>query len=184
MSEVLEFDEVDAVGAGAVGAPGQREFFLQARQRGTQLTVLLEKEQVAMLAREASEFLDRIDEEFPEETGEPPEDVDAVLEEPTVPLFRVRVIGIGFDARRRRVLLELREHPEEERADSGDDTPSAGLGEEESEDEGYIARVYATRAQVRAMCRRGELAVAAGRPPCPLCFRPMDPDGHTCPRWN
>jgi len=26
--------------------------------------------------------------------------------------------------------------------------------------------------------------VAAGRPPCPLCGLPLDPDGHVCPRQN
>jgi uncharacterized repeat protein (TIGR03847 family) len=54
----------------------------------------------------------------------------------------------------------------------------------DDEDEGYVARVYATRAQVRAMAARGVEAVAGGRPPCPLCEQPMDPAGHRCPRWN
>ena len=181
MSEVLEFDDVEAIGAGAIGPPGRREFFLQARRPGTQLTVLLEKEQVAMLAREALDFLDRLAEEFPEEPGEDGAvmEMAADLREPTVPLFRVRVIGIGFDPRRRRVLLELREYPESDTAEIGDDEEP-----DFSTDDGYVARVYATRAQVRAMCQRGELAVAAGRPPCPLCFGPLDPDGHICPRWN
>ncbi|MBV9291748.1 MAG: DUF3090 family protein, partial [Frankiales bacterium] len=26
--------------------------------------------------------------------------------------------------------------------------------------------------------------VAAGRPPCPLCGNPLDPQGHVCPRQN
>ena len=49
---------------------------------------------------------------------------------------------------------------------------------------GYVARIYATRAQVRAMAARGAEAVTGGRPPCPLCEMPMDPAGHRCPRWN
>jgi hypothetical protein len=28
------------------------------------------------------------------------------------------------------------------------------------------------------------VAVAAGRPKCPLCDFPMNPDGHICPRMN
>jgi uncharacterized repeat protein (TIGR03847 family) len=50
--------------------------------------------------------------------------------------------------------------------------------------EGYVARIYATRRQVRAMAAKGAEAVAAGRPLCPLCDMPMDPAGHRCPRWN
>ena len=56
--------------------------------------------------------------------------------------------------------------------------------EDDDEEEGYVARIYATRAQVRAMAARGVEAVAGGRPPCPLCDMPMDPAGHVCPRWN
>ena len=50
--------------------------------------------------------------------------------------------------------------------------------------EGYVARIYATRPQVRAMAARGAAAVGGGRPLCPLCDMPMDPAGHRCPRWN
>ena len=52
------------------------------------------------------------------------------------------------------------------------------------DDDGYVARIFATRAQVRAMAARGTDAVAGGRPACPLCEFPMDPAGHICPRWN
>lgn len=178
MSEILEFEQADGLSAGAVGRPGQRAFYIQARQDGTQLTVLLEKEQVAMLAREATQFLDRLADEVPEGPGEDSAllGLEADLREPTVPLFRVRVIGLGFDPARRRILIELREYPE--------DVEDADVDEIAEMEDGYVARVYATRAQVRAMCMRGEAAVAAGRPPCPLCFGPMDPDGHRCPRWN
>jgi 23S rRNA G2445 N2-methylase RlmL len=50
--------------------------------------------------------------------------------------------------------------------------------------EGRIARLYATRAQIRAMLANGLVAVGGGRPKCPLCDFPMDPDGHICPRMN
>jgi uncharacterized repeat protein (TIGR03847 family) len=177
VSEFIELDDVDALGTGAVGRPGERAFYIQARTEGTQLTVLVEKEQVALLAAEAVAFLDRIADEYPEL----PFDVPAVqtqLREPTVPLFRARLIGLGFDPERELVLLELRERSsEEDESPEDDDDPEADA-------EGYVARIYATRAQVRAMAARGAEAVAGGRPRCPLCELPMDPDGHICPRWN
>jgi len=46
------------------------------------------------------------------------------------------------------------------------------------------ARFTATREQVAALAVRGAEAIAAGRPPCPLCGQPLDPQGHTCPRLN
>lgn len=193
MADDIEFDEIDALAAGAVGEPGEREFFIQARTESTQLTVLVEKEQVALLAAEAITFLDRIADDFPEDDDEAPKQD---LREPTVPLFRARLIGLGFDPERERVLIELRERPsgeEEEdegelpageRAPAGGGTPPAASEPMEMDEEGYVARIYATRSQLRAMAARGAAAVAAGRPPCPLCDMPMDPAGHRCPRWN
>ena len=67
MTDAIEFDPVDAIGAGAFGEPGARTFVIQARKGGAVLSVLVEKEQVALLATEAEQFLDRIAEEHPEE---------------------------------------------------------------------------------------------------------------------
>jgi uncharacterized repeat protein (TIGR03847 family) len=184
MPDPIEFHTVDALGAGAVGAPGQRAFYIQARSEAAQLTVLLEKEQVALLAAEAIAFLDRIKEQYPEDPIALPVAV-AELHEPTVPLFRARLIGLGFDPERELVLIELRERAEDDDEDDEDDedddrVPSAV----DDDEEGYVARIYATRPQVRAMAARSAVVVSAGRPPCDLCGQPMDPSGHRCPRWN
>ncbi len=196
----IELETVDSLGAGAVGDPGEREFFLQARTESAQLTVLVEKEQVALLATEAVAFLDRIAEDYPEEPTERREPAvrQAGLREPTVPLFRARLIGLGFDPEREMVLIELRERSSEDEEEGealpsqGEDAipelpdlPDVGVADPtDEEEEGYVARIYATRGQVRAMAAKGAEAVAAGRPLCPLCDMPMDPAGHRCPRWN
>jgi uncharacterized repeat protein (TIGR03847 family) len=174
MTEPIEFDPVDDIGAGAFGVPGSRVFVIQARKGQARLSVLLEKEQVRLLAEQATQFLDGIAEDDPEE---PPSAVEAssgaVSEDE--PLFRARLIGIGYDPERRLVLIELREDPVDD-----DEEPPPPI----EESEGRVARLYATRAQIRAMARRGVEAVEAGRPKCQLCDFPMDPDGHICPRWN
>jgi uncharacterized repeat protein (TIGR03847 family) len=176
-AEIIELDDVDGLGAGAVGEPGARAFYIQARTERTQLTVLVEKEQVDLLATEAVAFLDQIAEKYPELPFDLPS-TQSTLREPTVPLFRARLIGLGFDTERELVLIELRERAAEE----DDDDDASDVDDEDAE--GYVARIYATRAQVRAMAARGAEAVAGGRPPCPLCEQPMDPSGHRCPRWN
>jgi uncharacterized repeat protein (TIGR03847 family) len=178
MGDLIEFDPVDALGAGAYGRPGERVFLIQARKGEAVLSVLVEKEQVALLATEASQFLDRLAEDFPEDANDPlagSTQLGAGAVSEAEPLFRARLIGLGFDASRGLVLLELREdapEEEDEQPPEPDDAP------------GTIARLYATRAQVRAMAAHGAEAVASGRPTCPLCDFPMDPDGHVCPRWN
>ena len=180
MPDPIELDPVDALGAGAVGEPGERAFYLQARAADAQLTVLVEKEQVALLATEAVAFLDRIADDYPEDQIFLPT-TSAELREPTVPLFRARLIGLGFDPECELVLIELRE-----RTTSDDDEEEEVEVEDidDEEGEGYVARIYATRPQVRAMAARGAEAVAGGRPLCQLCNFPMDPAGHICPRWN
>ena len=173
MADIIEFDPVDSLSAGAFGVPGERTFLIQARKGQATLSVLVEKEQVALLAVEAEQFLARLDDEYPE--NEPViSPLDAPLAE-AVPLFRARLIGLGFDPERELVLLELREEAVEE---EGEAPPSL------EESEGHVARLYASRAQLRTMARIGAEAVSGGRPPCPLCDRPMDPSGHICPRWN
>jgi uncharacterized repeat protein (TIGR03847 family) len=184
MGEIIELDDVDGLGTGAVGEPGKRAFYIQARTEHAQLTVLVEKEQVALLATEAVAFLDRIAGDYPETRIAVPE-VQTQLHEPTVPLFRARLIGLGYDPERELVLLELRERAADEDEDEdGDDEAVAEPSAEGDDEPGYVARIYATRAQVRAMAARGAEAVTGGRPPCPLCEMPMDPAGHRCPRWN
>ena len=45
-------------------------------------------------------------------------------------------------------------------------------------------RVRITALAARAFVGRALRVLAAGRPPCPLCGQPLDPQGHLCPRRN
>ena len=173
-TDPIEFDPVDAIGAGAFGQPGERTFVIQARKGAAMLSVLVEKEQVQLLANEAEQFLDRIADEHPEEPGTFGELAGSGEVQEDEPLFRARLIGIGFDPERSLVLIELREQA------TDDEDPPPAI----EESEGHVARLYATRAQIRAMLANGIVAVGSGRPKCPLCEFPMDPDGHICPRMN
>ena len=187
----IEFDPVDSLAAGAVGEPGHRAFYIQAEKDGQVLSVLVEKQQVAMLAERVQMLLEQVAVQFPGTAGEDlptPLAPDAgALQGDPVPLFRAVAIGIGFDASRQLVVLELHERPlaEDENEDNGEDETEEALATAEvDEGEGYLARLYCTTAQARAMATRGSAAVEAGRPPCPLCGGPLDPTGHICPRLN
>jgi uncharacterized repeat protein (TIGR03847 family) len=184
----INFDPVERIAAGAVGEPGHRTFFIQAQRGGQVLSVLVEKEQVAVLSERMGHLLDQVAEQFPgEET--PADPADGLLEGDPVPLFRAVAIGIGFDPARRMVVLELHESPmenddeddaEEEVGGPADEPPGDAGPEEDS----YLARLYITTGQARIMASRGIEAVVAGRPPCPLCGGPLDPEGHVCPKLN
>src|SRR5262249_48943131 len=112
----------------------------------------LEKEQVAIFAIEAAEFLDKVGEQYPEE-HELVDPMESVVQDAPSPLFRARVIGLGFDPDEDLVLVELREE------DPQDDDEAGDLGDVE----GWVARGSARRAQIRAIVATGADAVQAGR---------------------
>lgn len=61
----------------------------------------------------------------------------------------------------------------------------AGQEEVEEEDDAPdVLRVRVTPAAARSFVERASKVVASGRPPCPLCGQPLDPQGHICPRRN
>ena len=76
-------------------------------------------------------------------------------------------------------MLEARELTEDEEA-----IDEADLADDEDEDGPDLLRVRITPAAARAFVARALRVVAAGRPPCPLCGQPLDPQGHLCPRRN
>jgi uncharacterized repeat protein (TIGR03847 family) len=195
----IEFDPVDTIAAGAIGEPGHRAFYIQAEKDGQVLSVLVEKQQVAMLAERLRVLLEQVAAQLAGAGGDVPvpltPDAGELRGDP-VPLFRAVAIGIGFDPSRKLVVLELHERPvdgeddEEDDDDEADDeneaddetfSPAPPVGDDEDV---YLARLYFTAAQARAMVSRGSAAVEQGRPPCPLCGGPLDPSGHVCPRLN
>jgi len=158
VSTSFEMPEVDALTTGTEGPPGQRVFYLQARH-GTQIVTLrLEKAQVAALVT----YLSALIADLPP-LGELPTDLDLV--EPVVAEWVVGSLGVTYDEEGDRVVLVVEELVEE--------------GEEAAK-----VRITATREQVAALSRHGASVVQAGRPPCPLCGQPLDPQGHVCIRLN
>jgi len=164
MSTSFEIPEVDALTTDAVGPPGQRVFYLQARQ-GTQVVSLrLEKTQVAALVTYLGTLLSDLPtpEDMPTEMG---------LIEPVVAEWVVGSLGVSYDEDADRVVLVA----EELMAEESDDEQGGDAAR---------ARITATRAQIAALAQRGAEVVDAGRPPCPLCGQPMNPEGHMCIRLN
>jgi uncharacterized repeat protein (TIGR03847 family) len=158
MSSSFDIPEVDHLTTGAIGPPGQRVFYLQARRAAQVVTLRLEKAQVAALVAYLAGMLA----DMPP-PGDLPTDLDLI--EPVVAEWVVASLGVSYDEDADRVVIVAEELVEE-----GEDAASARIG--------------ATREQVAALSMRGAEAVAAGRPPCPLCGQPLDPEGHTCPRLN
>jgi len=155
----IDLPEVETITVGSIGEPGSRIFYLQVWSSGQIRSLKLEKQQVAALGAALAEVLADVVVE------------DAValpdLLDPGEAEWAVGTMGLtGFDDSTGRVTLVLQELVAEEG------------------DEGSVARLGLTVAQLAALASRCEESVEGGRPSCPLCGRPMDPEGHACPKTN
>jgi uncharacterized repeat protein (TIGR03847 family) len=175
------FDPPERFVAGTVGRPGDRTFFLQARDGPRVVSVVLEKVQVAVLADRLGELLAELERRGVETAGElveaMAEDV-APLDEPLNEAFRAGSLTLGWDGDAERVLVEARAESEDGEAIDPDED------DDEDEDGPDLLRVRITAEAARSFVSRAARVVAAGRPPCPLCGAPLDPQGHICPRRN
>ena len=164
------FDEPDRFVAGTIGEPGDRAFYLQARKGGALVSVAVEKVQVAALAQRLDDLLDAVDAPPRRTTND-----QAALEEPVVELFRVGAMALAWDAGTDVVVIEAQ-------------TPTEG-GDyvelpDDAEDGPDLLRVRINAADARGFVRRAEALLTAGRPACPFCGQPLDPQGHFCSRGN
>lgn len=165
-----DFDPVTRITAHAVGQPGQRVFYVQARRDRQLVTLIAEKEQVRALSEAIDQLLEEQSEQHPLLSSSDDDFLpiyDMSLEEPLEPRFRIAQMRLGYDAERDLIVLILLGIPEDE---GGEDVPSA--------------RFSASRQQMRALAKHAGEVVSKGRMICGNCARPIDPTGHFCPRMN
>lgn len=164
--------------AGTVGQPGDRSFYLQAVHDSRVVSVLLEKQQVQVLADRMGLLLEEVHRRFGTEV--PPEGAELDDASPLVtPIdaeFRVGTMGLGWDADAEAVVVELLAVSETEYDES--------VVLDDSEEGPDAVRVFLTPLQARDFSLRSERVIAAGRAPCPLCGEPLAPEGHMCIRTN
>lgn len=184
---VLEFDPPDRFLAAAVGPPGQRAFYLQAVSGAQIVTVGCEKEQVALLGERINDVLDRVAGEAASESAATQVADSEGLTEPVEEAFRVSAISLVWTEDRQVLRIELVDQVDPEELEEVEDDAVREVMQaitRENTAEPLILRVVLSAARARAFARRCSAAVAGGRPSCPFCGNPIDPDGHVCPRAN
>jgi uncharacterized repeat protein (TIGR03847 family) len=179
MPVIHEFDPPERFVAGTVGEPGGRTFFLQAREGPRVVSVALEKQQVAVLAERIDELLDEVMAGGDSQTLIPAvapvglEDSEP-LEQPIDEQFRAGTMTLSWDPGIARVVIEVFPFSETAAEDEAHEEPEP--------DEIFLVRLEAGAA--RAFVKRAALVIDAGRPDCPFCGNPIDPEGHLCVRAN
>ncbi len=176
--QVHVFRSPDRFLAGTVGQPGDREFYLQVVDGRRVLSVSCEKQQVAILADRMGSLIVEVGRRF----GAQPDlavsaaEPERALSMPVDAEFRVGTMGLAWDGAGSQVIVELLALTDEE--------VSEDVVLEDREDAPDALRVFLSLAEARDFAQHAQSVVAAGRPPCPLCGNPLDPDGHICPRLN
>jgi uncharacterized repeat protein (TIGR03847 family) len=154
-----------------VGTPGERSFYVQARDSSATHTYEIEKEQIRALADKLREVLVLVDQEDTVLATEPARDPALELEPPIEPDYRIGTIGLAYDESSDIVVVVLQPADAEE--------PVEAIVESDVGD-----RVLLRRDQVRAFILHAASILAEGRPTCQLCGLPIDPEGHRCPASN
>lgn len=144
---------------GTIGAPGEREFFLQIERKIQVSSYAIEKAQASALAERMKELL----REIRRRDGLGSETIardDGPLKMPVESEFRIVQMSLSWDAQAGSVVFEA----------SGENDEST--------------HVLLSPAQCIEFVRRTEKVVSAGRSPCPFCGLPLNLEGHLCPRAN
>ncbi|HEY5671356.1 MAG TPA: DUF3090 domain-containing protein [Anaerolineales bacterium] len=166
----IDLRPVSHITTDAIGPPGKRIFYIQGWQEERTVTLIVEKIQIQSLAVGLEQFLAEIYERFPNLTKASSEYVEENMHihPPLDPLFRTGELGLGYDAENDLVVLIAREL----------------LTEDQDPEEASVVRYWCSRDQIRALCHWGMEVASRGRPLCPQCGQPMDPEGHFCPKKN
>ena len=169
-----DLNPVQHIIADAYGEPGERTFFIQARSGNELVSIVLEKQEVANLAISLLQLIQDLQEKYPDLPTVSTSKQVLFPEQPIDPKFRARQLVIGYDDDDDKVWVIVKALVF---SDSGspvdpdvEDVPTA--------------RFVATREQMRIMSEHALEVVSQGRPTCPLCGRPIDQDGHFCPRTD
>lgn len=168
----IDLNPVQHITVHAIGQPGQRVFYLQGWREADPkpVTIIIEKIQLQALTA-------GVDQVMAEIVRQKPDQVPPVVEvnpekmritSPVDPLFRAGELALGYDSSTGLIVILAREVLME-----GDDPDKAAE-----------VRFWCTAAQVCGLAEWGRQVIQRGRPLCPLCGQPMDPEGHFCPKKN
>jgi uncharacterized repeat protein (TIGR03847 family) len=183
---VHRYDAPDRFVAGTVGQPGERTFFLQAREGNRMTSVACEKQQVSVLAEHLDRVLDEVLRRSAGGADVPPasskaSDTDP-LDAPITEEFRVGTMTIAWDPSIDRIVIELFSNVDVVEESTQEPPAVTEESVEIEADEVFVVKITASYA--RDFVARAQALVAAGRPSCPFCLQPIDPHGHICPRAN
>ena len=158
-------DPIESFIVGTIGAPGEREFFLQVKFHGGIHSFAIEKGQVSALADRLAVLIGELkaaDYRFENL-------MQTNFEVPLIPEFQVGTISIIWLEESEQVLIELQQIAQMEEANP---------------DITQLFKLFMSADIANNFISQSRKVVAAGRLPCPFCGLPINSNGHLCPRAN
>ena len=152
---------------GTIGQPGERAFFIQAREKTRVVSVAIEKAQVQAIANRLELIVSEVRKSNPLLSVITVQSDDAPLDTPVDEEFQVGAISLVWDEVKQLITFELYE-----------------LEDDEQDAEGQVLEINFSLGMAIAFTQRSKAVVNAGCLPCPFCSIPIDPKGHLCPRAN
>jgi uncharacterized repeat protein (TIGR03847 family) len=170
MREIHEFSFPEQFISGTVGLPGERTFYLQAIDGRRNIAVALEKSQLSVLAERIIALLKEIKfgkaQDFRRGGKTLPTLVTPFAEE-----FRVGALSLTWNPQTQHLIVEAQGGDESEIVENLNEGPP-------------LLKVTITVESALTFAIDSFALIGAGRPPCPFCGAPLDPQGHLCPRAN
>ena len=166
----IEFNPAEWVSCVAIGKPGERTFFIQARSNEQKVSLLVEKIQLQSLVLGIEEFIGEIKEKYSDlEAAIGKYDKRSMQIDPPVdPLYRVGEVGLAYAEDEDKAIILLREI----------------MTTQETQDDLKVVRLWVTRSQLIVFADWAKNIISSGRLICPQCGEPMEPEGHLCPKKN
>ena len=154
-----EFTNVTSFEPESIGEPGKRTFRIVVTSDSSSAAIWLEKEQLLELGLTIQQLVSKLPTERGA-SGSPPTDREA---SPLTRLdFKVARLALRLDEANKLFIIDAHD----------------------SYDEEATVRMWVDEQQIKLFAEEALKLCASGRPICPLCARPMDPEGHHCARTN
>ena len=174
------YESPDRFIVGTVGEPGERTFFIQAKENRRLISVVVEKSQVIALVERVGFLLREIKREHPNVLATKAMVDESPLENPIMEEFTVGIIGLIWLGDSEMISMEFQASDDSATAQDSDEIAILS----ESQEGPDLLKVVISPAQAEAFCLRAMRLVDAGRQPCTFCGLPLDLRGHVCPRAN
>lgn len=170
MREIHNFTFPERFISGTVGMPGERTFYLQAVDGRRNISVALEKGQLAILSERIVALFKELKigkaADFKRKNRVIPQLATPFSEE-----FRVTALSLTWNAQNEELIIEAQGGDESEIVEDSDEGPP-------------LLRVTLLMDAALIFALDSFALIGAGRPPCQFCGAPLDPQGHVCPRAN